>query len=182
MISLVVDARDGVQVEAAVTGREGIVNGTVILGNQLSFHRAVVQVPGNAYRLPASVLREECQRTEVLRDPVNRYLFLLMAQASQAVLCNRTHTLEERLSRWLLGVRDRIGSEELDLTHEFISHMLGVRRSGVTIALGVLQEAGLIDATRGHIAIRDDQKLESCACECYDVIRKQFQIFEKASS
>jgi CRP-like cAMP-binding protein len=178
MISLVVAASDGSQVEAAVVGQEGVVGGACVLGNQFSFHRAVVQIPGNAYRLPAAVLQEECRSNRVLQHLLHRQLYLLMAQASQAALCNRVHTIEERLSRWLLTIRDRIGSNELALTHEFIAHMLGVRRTGVTVSMGILQQAGLIDYTRGHIMLCDPEKLESCACECYSGVREQFKTFE----
>jgi hypothetical protein len=109
---------------------------------------------------------------------VQQYSHLLMVQASQAALCNRLHTVEERLSRWLLTSSNRVQSDNLELTHEFISHMLGVRRSGVTVALGMLQQAGVIDTTRGCITVLDSSKLESCACECHHIIRSEFHKFE----
>jgi CRP-like cAMP-binding protein len=182
MVSQVVAASDGSQVEAAVTSAEGIVGGACVLGMQPSFHRTVVQIPGSAYKLPAAILRQECQRNDMLRELVCRYLYLLMVQASQSALCNRIHTIEERLSRWLLTIRDRIQSNELDLTHEFIAHMLGVRRTGVTVSMGILQQAGLIDYTRGHVVLCDSEKLEICACECYGVIRGYFKMLEDWAS
>jgi CRP-like cAMP-binding protein len=178
MISLVVDTQDGSQVEVGVTGREGIVGGFCTLSNEPSFHRGVVQISGNGFRLPVEVYLEEYKRGGVLQQLVHQYSHLVMVQASQAALCNRLHTVEERLSRWLLTSRNRVGSDSLELTHEFISHMLGVRRSGVTVALGLLQQASVLDTTRGCVSIRDTAKLESCACECHSIIRSEFQKFD----
>lgn len=182
MISMVVDAQDGAQVEAAVTGPEGIVGVTSVLGNQPSFHRMVVQIPGNAYRMPASALQRECRENPQFQELLHRHLYLLVAQASQGTLCNRIHTVEERLSRWLLTVSDRIQSDDLELTHEFIAHMLGVRRAGVTVALGMLQQSGMIDATRGRIRLVDRENLQCCACECFEVLRQQFAMLEANAS
>jgi CRP-like cAMP-binding protein len=182
MISLVVDTQDGSQVEVGVTGREGIVGGLSTLSSESSFHRAVVQISGNGFRLPVEAFVDEYKRGGVLQQLVQQYSHLLVVQASQAALCNRLHTVEERLSRWLLTTSNRIQSENLELTHEFISHMLGVRRSGVTVALGMLQQAGVIDTTRGCITILDCAKLESCACECHQIVRQQFHKFETKTS
>lgn len=182
MISLVVDTQDGSQVEVGVTASEGLVGGVSSLGSITSFHRAVVQISGNAFRLPVEAFLEECKRSAGLQQMVHQYLHVLMVQASQAALCNRLHTVEERLSRWLLTTSNRINSQNLELTHEFISHMLGVRRSGVTVALGMLQQAGVIDTTRGCITVLDACKLESCACECYHIIRDEFQKFGNQAS
>jgi CRP-like cAMP-binding protein len=178
MISLVVDTQDGSQVEVGVTAREGVVGALASLGSESSFHRAVVQISGNGFRLPVEAFLEECKRSSALQQLVHQYSFLLMVQASQSALCNRLHTVEERLSRWLLTTSNRVASHNLELTHEFISHMLGVRRSGVTVALGMLQQAGVIDTTRGCITILDEAKLESCACECHRIVRDEFQAFE----
>lgn len=178
MVSLVVDSHDVSQVEIGVTGHEGLVGGLCVWGQDESFHRAIVQVPGSAFRLPAEVLREECRGGGVLQTAIGEYSQLLMVQASQSALCNRLHTVEERLCRWLLTMRDRIQSDNLELTHEFIAHMLGTRRSGVTVALGILQQAGMVDMTRGRITLTGNAQVESCACECYDIIRRQFEGFE----
>jgi CRP-like cAMP-binding protein len=182
MVSLVVDTQDGSQVEVGVTAREGVVGALASLGSDSSFHRAVVQISGKAFRLPVEVFLEEYKRGGVLQQLVQQYSHLLVAQASQAALCNRLHTVEERLSRWLLTSKHRVQSDNLELTHEFISHMLGVRRSGVTVALGMLQQAGIIDTTRGCITILDSCKLESCACECHSTIGDEFHKFEKSAS
>jgi CRP-like cAMP-binding protein len=136
----------------------------------------MVQVPGEAYQIPIDVVEEECRRNPAWRDLLLHYAYVIFAQSSRSALCNRTHTVEERLSRWLLTVRDRIQSDRLPLTDEFVAHMLGVRRSSVTVALGVLQQAGLIDNTRGDIVIID-QKLERTTCECYRIVRDKFQDF-----
>lgn len=181
MISRVVDGSDGAQVEVGVTGREGLVGGSGVLGHR-SLHLSVVQIAGNAYRLPVEVVQAEYRRGGVMQNLLHSHMHLVLAQSSQSAFCNRAHTLEERLSRWLLTVQDRIQSDELELTHEFISHMLGVRRSGVTVALGVLQQAGLIETARGLITIGDREKVKSCACECYEITRAQFQILEHQTS
>jgi CRP-like cAMP-binding protein len=176
MISLVVDAPDGTQIEIGVTAHEGVVGALCLLDNQPALHRAMVQVPGRGYELPKDVLEEECRRNPAWRNLLLHYVYVIFAQSSRSALCNRTHTVEERLSRWLLTVRDRIQSDRLPLTDEFVAHMLGVRRSSVTVALGVLQQAGLIDNTRGDIVIID-QKLERTTCECYRIVRDKFQHF-----
>jgi CRP-like cAMP-binding protein len=129
--------------------------------------------------LPTSVLREELAQRGALDQMLHSYMHLLMTQISQSVLCNRVHTVEERLCRWLLVVRDSLQSDEFDLTHEFIARMLGVRRSGVTIAVGILQQSGLIETTRGHISILSGEKIENSACECYSAIRRQFHAYDE---
>lgn len=178
MISLVADARCGAQFEVAVIGSEGMTGALSVLGNHPGVHFAMVQVAGKAYRLPMEILREEWKQNPALQSWLLSHANLLMAQASQNALCSRIHPLEERLSRWLLTVRDRIQSDELDLTHDSIARMLGTRRPGVTVALGSLQQAKLIECGRGRVLIKDQRKLERCACECYGTLRRQFQSFE----
>jgi len=178
LVSLVMDASCDSQIEAAMIGSEGMVGAMSILGNYPSVHRAMVQIPGKAYRLPVGVLREEWKRNPDLQEWLFSYANLLMAQVSQTVLCGRIHTIEERLNRWLLAARDRIEADNLELTHDHIAQMLGVRRPGVTVALGVLQQSGLIECGRGQINIKNAAKLERCACECYSILRQKFQSFE----
>ena len=178
MISLVVDANFDSQIEAAVIGSEGMVGALSILGNYPSVHRALVQIPGKAYRLPVEILQNEWKRNPELQGWIFNYANLLMAQVSQTVLCSRVHSIEARLSRWLLTVRDRIGSNEMELTHDYIAQMLGVRRPGVTIALGMLQQSGLIECGRGRVTVINSEKMEHGACECYSTLRQQFQTFE----
>ncbi|MDF2439846.1 MAG: hypothetical protein JWN98_830 [Abditibacteriota bacterium] len=175
LVSMVVNARDGSQVEVGVAGREGLAGDLSLLTGSNAMLRAIVQTAGTACWLPATVVREEFRRGGSFQQHLLQYFQVLTAQSAQCALCNRLHTVEERLSRWLLVIRDRLETDEIDITHEFIAHMLGTRRSGVTVALGVLQQAGLIDITRGHIAIRDVRKLAGSACECYGIISKQFE-------
>jgi CRP-like cAMP-binding protein len=181
LVSQVTDSEDGGQVEVALTGKEGLAGALVCLGHHPALHKTMVQVPGRAYRLSVEVLEEESLRNPQWHQLLLHYVYALFAQSSRSVLCNRTHTLEERLSRWLLLVRDRIQSDTLPLRDEFIAHMLGVRRSSVTVGLGVLQQAGLIDNTRGDILILSNEKLERTSCPCYRNIQNQFQRFEDAA-
>ena len=124
--------------------------------------------------MPASVLRDEIKQGGVLPHFLHQYLHFLMVQATQTALCNRIHMVDQRLSRWLLLVRDRVHTNELTITHEFIADMLGVRRAGVTEALGELREAGMIDTSRGLVTIIDPVALEDRSCECYSVVRDRF--------
>lgn len=178
VVSLVVDSHDGTQVEAAVTGAEGIVNVLAMLDTLPSFQHAVVQIPGSAYKLPVEKLREIGRSSPRVQQTMNRHIQFLMAQASQAALCNRNHTVEERLSRWLLSASDRIRANDLELTHEHIANMLGVRRPAVTICLGIFQQLGMIEIHRAHIRILDREKLAGSACECYPTIRNHFAMLE----
>jgi CRP-like cAMP-binding protein len=178
MVSLLVCAEDGAQVEACIVGQEGMVGAPSVLGDQPALHQAIVQVPGKAFRLPTRVLRDEWQRDAAFQEWSLRYSHLMLAHTSQGVLCNRIHSIEERLCRWLLTVRDRIESNELELTHEFIAHMLGARRSGVTMALRALQHRNLIECGRGRILIINNKQLEECACECYAQIAQSYRAYE----
>ena len=174
MISLVLASSEGTQVEAGIVAREGVAGAASALAQTPPTSRAMVQIEGRAFWMEANTFRDEFRRGGSLQPVVLRYQQTMIAQTSQAALCNRIHTVEERLSRWLLTIRDRIGSDELNITQEFIAHMLGTRRSGVTVAAGVLRQAGFIQYTRGHITITDDKGLESCACECYSILRREF--------
>lgn len=178
MISLVVGTNNGSQIETGVIGCEGVVGALSVWENRSNFHRAVVQIPGKALRLPMEIFQEEWRQNDHLQKCVLSYANLLVAQISQTALCGRLHTVEERLNRWLLTSRDRIGSNTLELTHEHIAQMLGTRRPSITIALGVLQQMGLIECGRGYITLKDKEKLERGACECYTVLRRQFATFE----
>lgn len=178
MVSLVVGANSGAQIETAVIGSEGMVGALSVWEPDSNFHRAIVQIPGKALRLPVEVFQDEWKKNGHLQKCVLNYTNLLMAQISQTALCGRLHTIEERLNRWLLTSRDRIGSNVLELTHDHIAQMLGTRRPSITIALGTLQQAGLIECGRGHITLKDPHKLEEGACECYSVVRDHFTTFE----
>jgi len=174
LVSLVSLAETGATVEVGVVGNEGMVGMPVFLGAGTTPHLALVQAKGNAMRMKAEVLKQEFERKGVLHDLLLRYVNALFIQASQSATCNRLHTIESQLCRWLLTTQDRLQTDRLELTQEFISRLLGARRSGVTVAAGHLQKEGLISYSRGKIAIRDRQRLEAAACECYRVIKSEF--------
>ena len=169
VVSLVYTTQEGTTVEVGLVGMEGMVGIPIILGGQVSPYRAIVQVADSAMRMKASVLKEAFKKPGPLQDLLHRYTHGLMMQMSRTAVCNRIHTIEERLARWLLMVRDRMLSDEFRLTHEFVADMLGVRRAGVTLAAGALQGSGLIRYVRGKITIVDREGLELVACECYGV-------------
>jgi len=137
-----------------------------------SVHRAFTQVEGDAYRMSTAVLRSAVDRSATLRDRCLRYLEMLMVQTSQVAACSARHNLPERLARWLLMVRDRIDSADLPMTQEFLSVMLGVRRSGVSVAASTLQAGGLIQLSRGHVTILDHDGLATAAYDCYRLIEQ----------
>jgi len=170
--SLVTPLDDGAIVEVATVGNEGIVGVPLVLGGSLAV-RAISQVAGSALRMDAGAFLSEMERGGALAALVHQYLQALFGQIAQAAACNRLHTNEERLSRWLLMSHDRVGVDEFAITHEFLGQMLGSRRATVTLSAGVLQAAGLIRYHRGHVAILDREGLESVACECYGVIKQQ---------
>ena len=177
VISLVTILEDGATIESGLVGSEGIVGVDVFLGNNRSRTQAIVQIEGEGVRLPAAQLKAEFDRGEVLQSLLLRYLQVLMVQLSQGGACNRLHTVEERFSRWILMASDRIGSNDLLLTQEFIAQMIGTRRAGVTVAAGTLQQAGLINYRRGRITILDRENLEAASCECYWQIQAAFNEF-----
>jgi CRP-like cAMP-binding protein len=163
--------QDGSIAEMGIVGNDGMVGIAVFLGGITSPNRALVQVAGSALRLSTKVLRQDFSRLGALHDCLLRYTQALITQVSQTAVCNRLHSVEQRLCRWLLLSHDRVPSDEIAMTQEFIATMLGGRRESVTIAAGHLQEAGLIDYSRGHIKIRDRKGLERHSCECYDVVK-----------
>jgi CRP-like cAMP-binding protein len=174
VVSLVTPLGDGAIVEVATVGNEGIVGVPLVLGGSLAV-RAVCSVAGWADRLDASSFLKEVERDGPLRDLVQDYLQALFGQISQAAACNRLHSSEERLSRWLLMSHDRVGNDEFAITHEFLGQMLGSRRATVTLSAGILQATGLIRYHRGRVTIVDRAGLESVACECYGVIERELE-------
>lgn len=174
MISLVSIMADGAIVEVGIVGKEGMAGMPVCWGGNATITQAMVQISGTAMRMKAEQLLTEFNRDGALHSLLLRYTQALYTHTTQAAACNRLHTLEERFARWLLTVRDRIQSNELPLTQEFISHMLGTRRSGVTVAASTFQEAGMIRYSRGKITILNQENLELSACECYKVIKDEF--------
>jgi CRP-like cAMP-binding protein len=162
-------------VEVGTIGNEGIVGLPLFLGAESSPGRAVVQVGGEADRMSAAVFQREAEREGALRSLLHRYTQGFMTQVSQGTACNRAHSAEQRLARWLLIVRDRVGGNEFPLTHEFLGQMLGVRRATVSETAGALQRAKLIGYKRGVLQIRDPEALERTACECYRIVRDEFE-------
>lgn len=172
-VSLLYTMINGVTAEMGLVGNEGVVGIALFMGGDTTPNRAVVQGAGKALRLKAKSLHLEFSRGGDFQDLLLRYTQALITQISQTAVCNRLHTVEQRLCRWLLMTHDRTHSDELQMTQEFISHMLGVRREGVTHAAQNLQEKGLISYVRGHIKIVDRAKLEAHVCECYEVVRTE---------
>jgi CRP-like cAMP-binding protein len=174
MISLISLMRDGEGGEVGVVGREGLLGINVILGDRISPIQATVQIPGPALRLPAEAFQTRCREHEPLHALIGRYIQALFVQIAQSAACNGHHQIEARLRRWLLMARDCVQTDALPLTHEFLARMLGVRRSGITVAAQSLQQEGLIRYRRGHLRIIDRAGLEATACECYRLVRDEF--------
>jgi CRP-like cAMP-binding protein len=173
VVSLLIVTEDGGSAEIAVIGNDGCVGIALLLGGHTTLDRAVVQIAGHAYRLPAEDVRREFKRGAAAQLVLLRYIQALMTQTAQTAVCNRHHTVEQQLCRWLLLALDRVPTMEVAMTQELISDMLGVRRSGVTQAARNLSKAGLIVYERGHIRVLDRAKLEAHACECYAVVKKE---------
>lgn len=172
VVSLVTALEDGAIVEVATVGNEGIVGVPLLSGGSLAV-RAISQVSGRALRMEAGVFLAELDRHGPLGELVRRYVQALFGQISQAAACNRLHSNEERLSRWLLMSHDRVGVDEFAITHEFLGQMLGSRRATVTLSAGILQAAGLIRYHRGLVTVIDRPGLEAVSCECYGVIKDE---------
>lgn len=175
IVSLVMDMAGGQSVEAGTIGREGLVGLPAFLGSSKSLWRTLSQIAGDALRAPIELFREEARRGEALNRLLHRYTIALIAMLAQTGACNRLHSLEERMCRWLLMTRDRVDADEFPLTQEFLGQMLGVRRPSVSLAGAALQTAGLIKYTRGKIAIVNRAGLEAASCECYGVVRRHYE-------
>ena len=177
LMSLLSTTTTGSTVEVAMVGNEGIVGLPVILKNRMIPYEVTVQTETDAYRIKAEDLQLEFDRGEALHELILRYLNVLIAEISQSALCHRFHTVEKALGRWLLMAQDRLNTESLNLTQEIISHALGVPRTGVTMAAGALQRAGLIRYSRGKIMIVDRRRLEEQSCECFRIMHKELNHF-----
>ncbi len=174
IISLLYLMEDGSSAEMGLTGNEGVVGIALFMGGGTMPNRAVVQSAGGAVRLKAKALQNEFALGSKFQYLLLRYTQALITQISQTAVCNRLHSVEQQLSRWLLLSHDRVEADELVMTQELIADMLGVRREGVTVAAGRLQDDGAISYARGHIQILDRRKLEAIACECYKVVKDEF--------
>jgi CRP-like cAMP-binding protein len=174
IVSLLYVMENGASAEIAVVGNEGIVGVSIFMGGETTPSRAVVQSAGQGFRLRSSALKEEFGRSTAVLHLLLRYTQALITQMSQTAVCNRHHSLDQQLCRWLLLSLDRLRGSELVMTQELIANMLGVRREGVTEAALKLQRAGLIRYARGHIAVLDRPGLEERSCECYGVVKKEY--------
>jgi CRP-like cAMP-binding protein len=175
IVSLHYVMEDGASSESAGVGNEGVVGISLFMGGNTTPSAAVVQTAGHAYRLDARFLKEEFFRAGLLQRVLLRYTQALMTQMAQTAACNRHHSVEQQLCRWLLLTLDRLPSNELVMTQELIANMLGVRREGITEAAGKLQRAGFISYRRGHIAVLDRAGLEAHVCECYSVVKTELK-------
>jgi CRP-like cAMP-binding protein len=180
LISLVSQLSDGSGVEVGIIGFEGMSGLSIVLGVETSQHEAMVQINDGAMRMSAQTLRDEFKRGGAMQSLLLRYTQSLMVQMSQVAACNRLHTVEERLARWLLMSHDRCTCDDLPLTQEFLALMLGVRRAGVTTSALALQGEGYIQYKRGHITVTDRDGLEDYSCECYRVLNAEFGSEQKS--
>jgi CRP-like cAMP-binding protein len=181
IVSLLYVMEDGASAEIAVVGYEGIVGISLFMGGESTPSRAVVQSAGQGFRLKANLMMQEFNRAGPVLHVLLRYTQALITQMAQTAVCNRHHSLDQQLCRWLLLSLDRLPSGELVMTQELIANMLGVRREGVTEAAGHLQTAGLIRYRRGHVKVLDRDRLEQRACECYAVVKNEYDRLLPAS-
>jgi CRP-like cAMP-binding protein len=175
IVSLLYLLEDGASTEIALTGREGVVGVSLFMGGGVTPSRAVVQIAGHAWRMRAKAMKRSFDRGEALQGLLLRYTQALITQMTQTAVCNRHHAVDQQLCRWLLFALDRLGSSEVRMTQERIANLLGVRREGVTEAAGKLQEAQLIEYSRGRIRVLDRSALEARACECYAVVTSEYE-------
>jgi CRP-like cAMP-binding protein len=173
--SVVVTIANGDTVEVGVIGVDGLVGIPILLGGGSGPGRTFIQIAGSGLRIEAKHLKSEYERAGNFRQHVQRYTQGFMVQTAQTAACNRLHNIEERLARWLLTCRDRTESDELHLTHDFLSQMLGAPRTTVTLSAGLLHRAGLINYARGVVTIQNREGLEDAACECYGIVRDEFR-------
>jgi CRP-like cAMP-binding protein len=173
IVSLLYILEGGESAEIAVVGNDGLVGVALFMGGETTPSRAIVQSAGYAYRLIGQRLKDEFHRHGDMHLLMLRYAQALLTQMAQTAVCNRHHTIDQQLCRWLLQSLDRLPSNTLTMTHELIANMLGVRREGVTEAASSLQNLGVIDYSRGKITVRDRSKLEQLCCECYAVVKKE---------
>jgi CRP-like cAMP-binding protein len=173
--SIVVTLCNGDSVEVGVAGTEALIGLSLLLGAQAPLGHTFMQIAGSGFRIKAAHLREVFEHCPELRQHLLRYMQAFLTQIAQTAACNRMHTIDERLARWLLACRDRVDSDQLRLTHEFLAQMLGAPRTTVTQAAGILQRSGLIACERGAVTIADRLRLEKAACECYCTVRDTYR-------
>ena len=182
IVSLLYVLNNGASAEIAVVGNEGLIGVSLFMGGETTPSRAIVQSAGHAYRLTSARLKQEFSRHGELMHTLLRYTQSLLTQMSQTAVCNRHHTLDQQLCRWLLLSLDRLSGNRLEMTQELIANMLGVRREGVTDAAGKLQKLGVIRYSRGKIVVLDRPQLERLSCECYAVVKRESDRLEQLHS
>ncbi|MFL6229897.1 MAG: Crp/Fnr family transcriptional regulator [Pyrinomonadaceae bacterium] len=175
LLSLVTQMADGAMAESGSIGREGMSGVPILLGARQTPMPTFTQIPGEAIRIRADILREAYERSRPLREWLNRYIHTVVVVGSQATACNALHKIEARMCKWLLMSSDGVGSQELRLTHEYLAAMLGVRRASVTETAIKLKDAGLINYERGFVTILDRERLTSMACECYGRTKAEYE-------
>jgi CRP-like cAMP-binding protein len=172
--SVVVTMENGTTVEVGLIGRDGVVGLPAVMGCGRSPNRTFMQLPGRGFSVKAEILREQSEASSGLRSCLQLAVQGYLIQTAQTAACNRVHELEERLARRLMMCYDRVQSDHIPITHEFLAMMLGTRRSSVTVAAGILHKAGLINYSRGHVTIQDRDRLSRAACECYQIVREEY--------
>jgi CRP-like cAMP-binding protein len=175
VVSLVVELKQGDMVEAAMVGRDGVINGASALDGKVSLYKAIVQARAHLAVVPVPIIVEVADQYRELRSLIIRHEQVLLAQSQQSGACNASHMTEARLCRWLLRTRDLMQSDELNITQEFLGQMLGVRRTSISVLAGALQRAGLIRHRRGHVQILDVEGLRERACECYETVKSHYE-------
>ena len=178
LASIVVTMESGTSVEVGVVGKEGMIGLPLLLGTESLPHRTFIQIHASGFRIRGDLLRQALEKSEQLRHRAQLYLQAHLVQASQTAGCNRLHEIAERLARWLLMCDDRTDSDDLEITHQSLGDMLGSPRATVTLAARMLQKAGLVDYSRGHVRILNRRGLEEAACECYRNIRREYDRLE----
>ena len=171
MASLVVVTKDGHSVEVGITGKEGMVGLSILAGIQWAYFRAIMQISGQGSKIPTAIVEELLPSLPRLRGSLEKYSMIQALQMGQIAACNRLHDLDQRLARWLLMCQDRVDSDSIRLTHDFLAQMLGSGRPSVSLAAAILEREGLIENLRGRMKILNRKQLESAACECYGVIQ-----------
>ena len=174
IISMIASLEDGARIEVGMVGHEGVAGLSVLLGAETSALEGLVQMEGSALRLPAAGMKAALAEVPGLMGVLLRYVDSFQFQVAQSAACNGRHEIVQRLARWLLVAHDRVDGDTFKMTHEFMSTMLGVRRPGVTIAIGALQKAGLVEHSRGSVRVLDRGGLEAASCECYEVVKRRF--------
>jgi len=172
--SVVITMKNGSTVEVGLVGRDGVVGLPAVMGNGRATNRTFIQVPGNGFSVKAKVLRQQAESYPEFRSCLQLAVQGYLAQTAQTAACNRIHELEERLARWLMMCSDRVQSDHIPITHEFLAMMLGTHRSSVSIAAGILHKSGLITYSRGDVTIKNRDGLAQAACECYQSVYEEY--------